>query len=150
MLKPPRLILPLLLLVACSPDAPPDAPDTPPADSTLFDPVVPPDSGVVTDTTSTGPMASEGTRPGSCDLRASEHLCYAFTGLSWTPESAETECSGAIGGTYGPATCPTAERIGECVYQPGGDAEREVTYTFYAPTEPFLAEARCNGVYRAF
>ena len=87
---------------------------------------------------------------GSCDLRATEGVCYAFTGLGWTTEAAQSECSMAPGGVFQSARCPTAERIGECVYRPGEDAARELVYTFYTPVDPLIAEGVCRGTFRAF
>jgi len=151
LIRMPRL-LPLFVLAAClsacaadTPNAP--SPDTGPRDSTS--PSATPPAVPATPSADTLTVA-EAVRPGSCDKRPAEPLCYAFTGAAWTVEGAQNECLGAIGGTYGTAACPTSNRIGECVYRPGGDAEREVVYTFYAPQDPLIAEGICPGTYRAF
>lgn len=87
---------------------------------------------------------------GSCDVRAVEPVCFAFTGPGWTAAAAQAECAGAASGVFQSAACPTADRIGECVYRPGGDAARELVHTFYAPMDPLIAEAVCRGTFRTF
>ena len=87
---------------------------------------------------------------GSCDARAVEPLCFDFSGTGWTAAAAQAECARTEGGVFQSAACPTAERIGACVYRPDGDAAREIVYTFYAPMEPLIAEAVCRGTFRAF
>lgn len=150
-LSMPRLLTLFALAVCLAACGPEEAEVPPPAPSGTGEPGTPPSSPDPTPPDDTAlAVASEGTRPGSCDKRPSEPLCYAFTGPAWTAESAQNECSGVIGGTYGTETCPTAQRIGECVYRPGGEAEREVVYTFYAPQDPLIAEGICPGTYRAF
>jgi hypothetical protein len=85
---------------------------------------------------------------GSCDVRATESLCFAFTGPGWTAEAAQAECSRAEGGVFQSAGCPTDARVGECAYRPDGDAAREIVSTFYAPMDPLIAEAVCRGTFR--
>lgn len=149
----PLLVLSLAaLLAACSSDA--DTGNTPSLVSTDSSAAAAPQDPPSEADSLLVPLARDGAeneeRPGSCSVQPTEPLCYAFTGPGWTSASAETECSGAIGGTYSSAACPTAERIGECVYRPGGDADRELVYTFYAPQDPMIAEGICPGTYRAF
>jgi hypothetical protein len=86
---------------------------------------------------------------GSCDVRAAEGLCFAFTGPGWTAAAAQAECARAGGGVFQSALCPTDDRVGECVYRPDGDAAREIVSTFYAPMDPLVAEAVCRGTFRA-
>ena len=156
------LLLALLTLAACRPDEPaaeqPNA-DTPPTQESFNtdteDPTDPlpdstdvpllPDEEPLTDTEVAPVDTPTETVAGSCDLRASETMCYAFTGSGWTAEAGRTECAA---GTYQAQACPTADRIGECIYQPGGDAAREITYTFYAPMDPLIAEGVCRGTFR--
>ncbi|NNF57951.1 MAG: hypothetical protein HKN04_06885 [Rhodothermaceae bacterium] len=159
-------LLAMLTLAACGPDEPTNAqpvansPRTDEPLSTDTDSIVdrPDDSTeepVLTDSVDpTGDPADFDERlvdtpaggfAGSCDLRASEMMCYAFTGSGWTLEAGQTECAA---GTFEAQACPTADRIGECVYQPGGDAAREITYTFYAPMDPLIAEGVCRGTFR--
>lgn len=86
---------------------------------------------------------------GSCDARAVEPLCFAFTGTGWTLASAQAECAASEAGVFLSSPCPTDGRIGECVHRPEGDAAREIVYSFYAPMDPLIAEAVCPGTFRA-
>ena len=155
-------LLAMLVLAACRTDEPTaeqPASGTPPSTESVS-----PDPGALAESPGdpTGPPTRPDTGPsadpedgpveipsagfaGSCDLRASETMCYAFTGAGWTTEAGRTECAA---GTFQTQACPTADRIGECVYQPGGDAAREITYTFYAPMDPLIAEGVCRGTFR--
>lgn len=150
MLRFPALVVLTVCLAACGPEDPEGAPPVGPGSSDPVPPPVSADASPMPDADTAVAVVPAGERPGSCDKRPAEPLCYAFTGPGWTAEGAQNECRGAIGGTYGVGACPTARRIGECVYRPGGDAEREVVYTFYAPQDPLLAEGICPGTFRAF
>ncbi len=83
-------------------------------------------------------------------MRATEAVCFAFSGTGWTAAAAQIECAQAAAGVYNSASCPTAGRVGECVFRPDGDAAREIVHTFYASMDPLLAEAVCRGTFRAF
>jgi hypothetical protein len=137
------------------------APAPPPAErDVVFEEVLPaepnddaPDTGLVlhppTDEAPPEEPVPVRVAAGSCDVRAVEPVCFAFSGPGWTPPAAQAECANA-GGVYQSAVCPTEERVGECVHRPDGDVAREVVHTFYRPMEPLIAEAVCEGTFRAF
>lgn len=158
------LLVFVLLLAACGSDAPPaEPPPAPPmtanptappsASDEVFDVPAPADSAGLDD----DPEPDEDEAPGAviepqtneaagtCDMRSTESHCMAFTGSGWTANSAQRQCTG----TYQTGACPTANRIGLCIYRPDDDATREIVYTFYEPMDPLLAEGICAGTFRA-
>ena len=92
------------------------------------------------------PPPSRGTS-GSCDVRASEGFCFAFTGDGWTPAAARAQCDAAPESAFGPGTCPLADRIATCAFERPSAPGREIVYTYYAPYDPALAELACPGTF---
>ena len=167
----PRLLLVLLVaLAACRGESPPaDAPPTPPEPSpraeppptpfdaaeAAFDTVEPPEQ-VVRFPPRPAPPPRPTPRPapppppgpaGSCDVRASEGFCFAFTGEGWTPAAARAQCDAAPGATFAPAACPREGRIATCTFERPSAPGREIVYTYYAPYDPALAELACPGTF---
>ena len=81
---------------------------------------------------------------GSCDVRASEGFCLAFTGDGWTPAAARAQCDAAPDAAFGAAACPLADRIATCTFERPSAPGREIVYTYYAPYDPALAELACS------
>ena len=92
------------------------------------------------------PPASRGPS-GSCDVRASEGFCFTYTGDGWTPQSARAQCDAAPEATFGPGTCPLADRVATCAFERPSAPGREIVYVYYAPYEPALAELACPGTF---
>lgn len=82
---------------------------------------------------------------GRCDVRDTEQFCFTYTGSGWTPADARAHCANAPESDFSNDRCPLSERIATCVFNPGGDSVREITYTYYAPYDPALAEIACPG-----
>lgn len=167
------LLLPLFL-AACQPDASgpggdpsPAHEDAPPQDTvrtapltpfdaaeTVFDTTEPPE--VVVEIPPLPPPAPPPPRPdpappppegpvGSCDVRATEGYCFAYTGDAWTPEAARTQCDAAPEATFTAGTCPSADRTATCTFERDSAPGREIVYTYYAPYDPALAAIACPG-----
>ncbi|MEO0559087.1 MAG: hypothetical protein AAF170_12985 [Bacteroidota bacterium] len=83
--------------------------------------------------------------PGSCDVRETESFCFTYTGTGWTAEDAEAQCSEAPASSYRQSACPTANRIGTCIFRRPSDPTLEVVYTYYAPYDVDIAEVACPG-----
>lgn len=84
---------------------------------------------------------------GSCDVRAGESFCFAYTGSGWTQQSAEDHCAGAPNAVYGRGSCPLTGRIGTCTFARASDPAREIVYTYYEPYDVALAELACPGTF---
>ena len=84
---------------------------------------------------------------GSCDVRASEGFCFAYTGSGWTRESATDHCDAAPNAVYGAGSCPLRGRIATCTFRRPSDPERELVYTYYEPYDLALAELACPGTF---
>ena len=84
-------------------------------------------------------------QPGSCDVRQTESFCFTYTGTGWTPEEAEAQCGEAPSSSYRQTACPTANRIGTCIFRRPSDPTLEVVYTYYAPYDVNIAEVACPG-----
>ena len=84
---------------------------------------------------------------GSCDVRASEGYCFAFTGDAWTPDAARGRCAAAPSAAFDPGTCPLADRVATCAYERPSTPGREIVYTYYAPYDIALAELACPGTF---
>ena len=168
-----RLPLAVFLLVAgCGAERSPEPPSaTPPASPgrggapVVFDTTEPPEVVVqipdVPDAAPPrGPQPSPEPRPeplppappgggpsGSCDVRATEGYCFAYTGAGWSPRSARANCAGAPAATFGPGACPLADRVATCAFRRPSEPDREILYTYYAPTDLALAELACPGTF---
>ena len=92
------------------------------------------------------PPASRGPS-GSCDVRASEGFCFAFTGDGWTPPAARAQCDAVPEAAFGPGACPLADRIATCAFERPSAPDREIVYVYYAPYELALAELACPGTF---
>ncbi len=92
------------------------------------------------------PPASRGPS-GSCDVRASEGFCFAFTGDGWTPGAARAQCDAAPEAEFGPGTCPLEDRVATCAFERPSAPGREIVYVYYEPYEPALAELACPGTF---
>lgn len=84
---------------------------------------------------------------GSCDVRATEGFCFAYTGPGWTAAEAEDHCDAAPDAAFGPAACPLDDRVATCVYRRPSAPGREIVYTYYAPFDLTLAELACPGTF---
>ncbi|WP_412060277.1 hypothetical protein [Rubrivirga sp. IMCC45206] len=94
------------------------------------------------------PPAPEPLGPsGSCDVRSTEGYCFAFTGETWTPSAARSQCAAAPEASYAPATCPLDGRVATCTFERPSQPGREIVYTYYAPYDPRLAELACPGTF---
>ena len=94
------------------------------------------------------PPAPPGRGPsGSCNVRATEGYCFAYTGAGWSPRSARANCAGAPGATFDPGACPLDDRIATCAFRRPSAPEREILYTYYAPADLVLAELACPGTF---
>ncbi|HEX8385291.1 MAG TPA: hypothetical protein VF576_03850 [Rubricoccaceae bacterium] len=87
---------------------------------------------------------------GSCDVRATENYCFAYTGPGWTPETAGLHCDAAPEATFGAGPCPTAGRIATCTFRRPSDPSHEIVYTTYAPADLSLARLACPGAFETF
>ena len=93
------------------------------------------------------PPPPRGGPSGSCDVRATEGYCFAYTGAGWTPASARANCDGAPSATFGPGACPLADRIATCAFRRPSEPDREILYTYYAPADLLMAELACPGTF---
>ena len=94
------------------------------------------------------PAAPPGRGPsGSCDVRATEGYCFAYTGAGWSPRSARANCAGAPGATFDPGACPLGDRVATCAFRRPSEPDREILYTYYAPADLVLAELACPGTF---
>ena len=84
---------------------------------------------------------------GSCDVRSSEGFCFTFTGDGWTPQAARSQCDAAPSSSFGPGSCPLADRIATCAFERPSAPGREIVYVYYAPYDPALAELACPGTF---
>ena len=169
-----RLPLAVVLLIAgCGPERssgpPPSAPPADPrgggAATVVFDTTEPPEVVVQIPEgpPPRGPQPSPEPRPepplppappgggpsGSCDVRATEGYCFTYTGAGWSPRSARANCAGAPAATFGPGACPLADRVATCAFRRPSEPDREILYTYYAPTDLALAELACPGTFTA-
>ena len=80
-------------------------------------------------------------------MRTTEGYCFAFTGESWTPSAARSQCAAAPDAAYAPATCPLDGRVATCTFERPSQPGREIVYTYYAPYDPRLAELACPGTF---
>ena len=80
-------------------------------------------------------------------MRASEGFCFTYTGDDWTPQSARAQCGSAPEATFGPGTCPLADRVATCAFERSSAPGREIVYVYYAPYDPALAELACPGTF---
>ncbi|MDT0632471.1 hypothetical protein RQM47_15095 [Rubrivirga sp. S365] len=170
-----RLPLAVFLLVAGCGVEPPEPPATAPphdvrpalregrAAPVVFDTTEPPEVVVripeVPDApTPRGPQPSPRPEPpppappgggpsGSCDVRATEGYCFAYTGAGWTPRAARANCAGAPAAAFEPGACPLAERIATCAFRRPSEPDREILYTYYAPADLVLVEIACPGTF---
>ena len=92
------------------------------------------------------PPASRGPS-GSCDVRESEGFCFTFTGDGWTAGAARAQCGAAPQATFGPGSCPLADRVATCAFERPSAPGREIVYVYYEPYEPALAELACPGTF---
>lgn len=94
------------------------------------------------------PPAPLGRGPsGSCDVRATEGYCFAYTGPGWSPRSARANCAGAPGAAFDPGACPLDGRVATCAFRRASEPDREILYTYYAPADLVLAEIACPGTF---
>ena len=80
-------------------------------------------------------------------MRPTEGYCFAFTGETWTPSAARSQCGAAPDAAYTPAACPLAGRVATCTFERPSQPGREIVYTYYAPYDPRLAELACPGAF---
>jgi hypothetical protein len=91
------------------------------------------------------PPAPAGGLSGSCDVRATESYCFAYTGAAWTRAAAEQHCGDAPASSFSAGACPAADRVAVCTFRRSDDPAREIVYTYYAPYDVGLAELACPG-----
>ena len=108
-------------------EPPPVAPPAPPPD----EPPPPTASGV----------------SGSCDVRATENFCFAYTGPGWTPSQARAHCGRAPAARFDGGVCPAADRIATCAFERPDAAGQTLVYTYYAPYPVELARLACPGTF---
>ena len=140
----------------------PDSADTPPtpfdAAPIVFDTTEPPEQVVQIPNrpTPTPPDPEPEPSPppppdagpsGSCDVRASEGFCFAYTGSGWTPQSARAHCADAPNATFSGGSCPLRDRIATCTFRRPSDPSRELVYSYYEPYDLGLAELACPGTF---
>ena len=93
------------------------------------------------------PLPTPRAPAGSCDVRATEGYCFAYTGDGWTPESARAQCASAPDAAFTAAACPTADQIATCTFERDSAPGREIVYSYYAPYDPTLAALACPGTF---
>lgn len=86
------------------------------------------------------------TAPGSCQL--ADRSCTDYTGAMYTASSTQTACDFA-GGTEIAAPCPSAHRVGSCLFDAGKPSEQTVRY--YSPAFTVdTAQSSCTAVKGTF
>lgn len=85
---------------------------------------------------------------GSCDVRSTEQFCFTYTGEGWSPGAAQEHCGQAPDTDFRTQACPVDKRIATCVFRRDDDPAQEITYTYYEPFDPALAEIACPGEFQ--
>ena len=78
-------------------------------------------------------------------MRETESFCFAYTGATWTAQTAEAHCAEAPNATFRAAECPAEGRIATCVFRRGEAPSRQIVYTYYEPYDVDLARIACPG-----
>lgn len=129
-------------------DVPPAAPQTDDFDASpvVFDTVEPPPAAPPPPDEPPDATTASGVS-GSCDVRASENFCFAYTGTGWTPRLARTHCGRAPGAAFAASACPSADRIATCEFERPDAPGQTLVYTYYAPYPVELARLACPGTF---